>query len=160
MHPNRQGLADFAAAQAILARSRRVHLHHAPSSLCRFDGELVQEGTPARVVYLLGKQALGQAADVQVLDGDELVAVDDPTRELVHEVSPLIGDTFVDALEFTHGLPSAVRSLDAPCHLALCPPQAPLGALVPARVRNEVARAERREVLQAHVDADFGFNDG
>ena len=36
-------------------------------------------------------------------------------------------------------------------------PQAFLGILVPAWVRYQVAGAERREVLQAYVDADFGI---
>lgn len=81
--------------------------NHSPPSSCRFDGELVQEGTPARIMNLLGKDALGHAADAQVFDGDELIAIDDPARELVHEVRPLIGDMLVDVLRFAGEL--AVR---------------------------------------------------
>ena len=150
MHPDRQRLADFQAAQAMLARPGRVHLHHSPSSLCRFDGEFSQEGTPCRIVHLLGEHALGHAADVQLFDGNELVAVNDLTRELVHEISPLIGDMLVNALQLPHGLAAADRPLYAARHLALCPPQTLLSAPVPARVGYQVPREEElaQDVLE------------
>ena len=135
MHSNGQGLADLATAQAVLARSGRVHFHHSSPSFCRFDAECLQEVTPARIVDLLGKHASGHAADVQLFDGDQLVAVDDLAGELVCVVGSLIGDALVDALKLTDGLTSTIRPLDATRHLALCPPQAPLGTLVPAGVR-------------------------
>ena len=160
MHSNGQGLAAFAAAQAVLARFGRVHFHHSSPSFCRFDAECLQEATPTRIVDLLGKHASGHAADVQLFDGDQLVAVDDLAGELACIVRSLIGDMLVDALELADGLASAIRPLDAMRHLALCPPQAPLGPLVPAGVGNEVSVAEGGEVFQAHVDADFIMHDG
>ena len=68
-----------------------------------------QEGTPCRIVPLLGEHASGHAADVELFDGNELVAVNDLTRELVHEISPLIGDMLVNALQLPHGLAAADR---------------------------------------------------
>ena len=118
MHPDGQRLSDFAAAQAMLARPGRIHCHHSPSSLCRFDDELFQEGTPCRIVYLLGKHALGHAADVQLFNGDELVAVNDLSRQFMREISPLIGNMLMDALQLPHGLAAAGRPFDAACHLA------------------------------------------
>ena len=127
MHPNGQGLADSAAAQAMLARSGRVHFHHSPPSFCRFDGEFVKEGTPTRIVDLFGKHASGHAADVQLFDDNQLVAVDDLAGELVCVVGSLAGDALVDALKLTDGFASAIRSLDASGDLALRSPQAFLG---------------------------------
>ena len=125
-----------------------------PSSFCRFDGELVEEGTPAGIVYLFSEHAFGHALDVQVFDGDELVVVDDLASELVYEVGASVGNALVYLLEFPDSLSASVRSSGASGDLALRPSQAFLGALVPARVRYEVSGAEGGEVFEAY-DADF-----
>ena len=157
MHANGQCLADFGAAQTMLARSGRVHFHHLPPSFCRFDGECLQEGTPARIVDLFGKHAFGHAADAEFFHGDELVITHDLSRQLVQEISPLIGNMLVDSLEFTDRVAPSVRPLDATGHLALRPAQALLSAGVPARIGYQFSGAEGGEVIQAHVDSDIGI---
>ena len=62
MHTNGQRLADFTAAQTVLTRSDWIYLYDSPPSLCRFDGELVEKGMPARIVNRLGKKTFGHAA--------------------------------------------------------------------------------------------------
>ena len=106
-------------------------------------------------MILLGKHALGHAADVELFDGNKLVAVNDLARKLMHDISALIGNVLVDALELPHGLAAAVRPLDAACHLALRPPQTLLSAPVPARIGYQFSRAERGEVFQTDVNTDI-----
>ena len=136
MQTNSQRLADFLAAETMLARSDRVHFHHSPSNFCRYGREVVQERTPARIVNLFGEHAPGHAADVQLFDGDELVAVNDAARPFVREISPLVSDMLVHVLGFTDSLAPAVRPLDVARRFALYPTQASLGSLVPPGVGN------------------------
>ena len=51
-------------------------------------------------MYLFGKHAFRQAVDVEVFNGDELVAVDDLPGDLVYEVGASVGNAPVYLLEF------------------------------------------------------------
>ena len=112
MHTLRQSLADFTPAEAMLACAGRVDLHDLASSLFRFGAEYVEKGRPACIVHGLGEGATRHALDVEVLNGDQLVGIDQSSCHFVAEIPPLTGNVFVDALEIEHGL-AAGRSI--PC---------------------------------------------
>ena len=142
MHTFRQSLPDFTPAQATLARAGRVDLYDPAPSLFRFGAEYAQKGRPACIVHGLGEKAPRHALDVEVFDNDQLVGVDQLPCDLVAEVAPLVGNVFVGALETEHGLTATPRPLAASGNAALGTSQSCLPASEPARIGNEVSRAE------------------
>lgn len=119
----REGLRHPLPAQARLAGTARVNLHqHSPGafSLVR---EHRNEHRPSGIVNGLRQHPTGESLDIQVLDRDQAVLVDQPARQLVLEIRPLVAHVDVGALEQQHRLAPPAATLLTPRHLPLAAPQ-------------------------------------
>jgi len=126
---------------------------HAPS-LFHFVGELVKETTPRRIVNRSGEHTARESLDVQVFNGDEIVAIDQPSTEFVLEVRALITNMNVSLLKKPDGLPPICPTLFSPRDLTLTAPEPSHPRLEIARIGNQLAVGERYKGRQPHIDAD------
>jgi len=93
--------------------------------------------------------------DLQVLDGDDLVFVNEPCGELLQEVPADIPDMLVDAGDADALLVAVARAWHLPCKAALLPRELPLILPKDARIGNRPAVAVGEELLETDIDADL-----
>lgn len=145
---------DGSARRANLTRLPCVNFNQPRTSVRSFVSQLVDEDGPRGIVDAPGQSCAGQTLDVQVLDGDQLIAFHQVRRMLVAEVLSLGCDSLVNPLQPTHRLAPVPAALDAPRHPALSMAKPAVRPFHKSRVRNRAAVAHRCKRRQAHVDAN------
>lgn len=140
----------------VLTRELRCHLHHLPTSFCRFVRQDQKEGVPRRVTDRFGQMMiLHQALDVEVFDRDSVKPTHEPERYLVPKILSLPPDFLMLFGEQRHGFAVTVTALvGAARGFAVCRLQAAFGLLQEARVLNGFPCRERGEVLQSDIQPD------
>ena len=88
-------------------------MHHT-TSFFRFVREVCHQIAPARVQDALGQRAMHHARDSQVLQGDDIVPVDQPACGLAQIVFAAVADVFVLAVQSSHRLAAVFAALCAP----------------------------------------------
>ena len=98
---------------------------------------------------------LDHVGDLQVFQGDPVVASDQGTGQFVQVILPPLGDVFMLSLQRQHGLLPVGACELPPGHPPLEHPQLSLFGPVPAGIVDHFVVAGRQEMMQAHIDTDF-----
>ena len=146
--------ADQTAFGASLRSSARIDQNDFSSSVCSFVGEHRGQLSPRGIVNRLGQHRAGETLHVEVLQGDVRMIPHEAARELVQEVVAAGRHLALVPRYGTLGPLPAGRELRATRECMLATTQTLGGLRRPLRSPNRLARRERNEARQAHVDAD------
>lgn len=137
------------------AREKAIHLDEGAPVPAGLVLQLADQLTPARIS---NRAAVSLAAqhplDAQVLDGDQLVLLDQPCRELVQVIPARVGNPGVDAGNPLPRLLTIARTLllSSQCLLRL---RQALAVLVETtRVRDRLSFAGDQQALEPQINAD------
>jgi hypothetical protein len=119
-----------------------------------FVGELINEGRPTGIIDRFCEPAARQSLDVQIFDGDESIAVDQTTCELMLNIRPLVADMSLRDLKQPDGFTASSTIAASSPNPALGATRLRFRLLSMARIRDGGPVAQRREVRQPDVDAD------
>jgi hypothetical protein len=116
-------------------------------------------------VNRLGEHAASQAFDIQVFDNNRSEILNQPERQTMLELVPLIPDSSVNFLEQRNRFTPTLRAFLAARNLSLRSTKTRLSLLIETRIRNGRIVSECREVFEAHIHSDcvverrqrFGF---
>lgn len=171
-------VVSTAAGAVPVADVLRHRLHHIPTSRAGFaareEAIHLHQGAPVPVGLVLqlpdqlaprcisDRAAVSLAAqhplDAQVLDGDQLVLLDQPCREFVQVIPARVGDPGVDAGNPLTRLLAIARTLLLSCQRLLRLRQA-LAVLVEAtRVRDRLALAGDQQALEPQIHANAALD--
>ncbi len=178
-----QPLGRACSANACLTCAVGIDLFQHTSSIFRFVREHVEKGRPSGIINGLGEHSACQPFDVQIFDGDNLIVIDEPTRNLVLKVPTLICDVKMRARQELNlcgyiprsllrksyrillfkrrsllrkkliCFPATVRAFLSSCYFALSASQPRLRFSIPTRIVNLCAVAQGSERKQANVNA-------
>lgn len=140
------------AARADLGRTVGVDPANQRTSFLGFVRQHKQELRPTGVSHTLAHVAAAEALDVQVFDSDETVLLHEPSRELVLEIPPLVGNVLVQPSDLAAQLSISTTAPFAASTLALEQGQFLFGLAKPTGVLDHLASGEGSEVSQAHID--------
>ena len=112
-------LGDMRSAQACLAGSTGIYFDQFAPSIFRFVREFLKERIPSSVIYGLGKHATRQTFDIQIFNGNQTIAVDQPSTGIVVKVRTLVLDLLMRLRHKLTGFSPALTRLLSPRHAAL-----------------------------------------
>jgi len=158
-------LAHCGSADACLTRTARVYLYQIAPSVFGFVRNLSEKGSPCSIVNRLGEHAASQAFDIQVFDNNRSEILNQPERQTMLELVPLIPDSSVNFLEQCNRFTPTLRAFLAARNLSLRSTKTRLSLLIETRIRNGRIVSECREVFEANINSDcvverrqrFGF---
>ena len=158
MNSVRKGLLNQAATfRTNLRRPPGINFRYPTTSIASFVVEHSDELSPGSVGHALRDVAAAKAVDVQIFDGDEAKLVDQSVRELVLEVTPLVGNVLMLFGEQKSQLLIALTTRFCARSLALSDGKLFLRGAEPTGIIDLLTRGQRSEKLKAHINADFGF---
>lgn len=158
-------LSHCGSADACLTRTARVYLYQIAPSVFGFVRNLSEKGSPCSIVNRLGEHAASQAFDIQVFDNNRSEILNQPERQTMLELVPLIPDSSVNFLEQCNRFAPTLRAFLAARNLSLRSTKTRLSLLIETRIRNGRIVSECREVFEANINSDcvverrqrFGF---
>jgi len=122
------------AAETFLRCAVRSYFNKFSTSVFSFVAKEVEELRPSGITNTFSKVVVSDHAfDVQIFDGDQSIAVDEPTTNLVVKVRALLSDMRVRSLQKLNCFMSAIRTLLSARDFTLCSPQLRLRFSVIAR---------------------------
>jgi len=157
MHPHRQGLLlDVPAPATPLGGVRGIDGHDQTVGSFSLPRQNGAEHPPGSIGNRLGEAVvLDHALDVEPLDGDDAVAVDQPSGGLVDEIVTPVPDALVNARDDSAGLAPLTASTLLFGKFPLSLRQNLLVTAEEARVVDVLAIGQRREGFQPNVNADL-----
>ena len=158
-------LAHCGSADACLTRTARVYLDQIAPSVFGLVRNLSEKASPCSIVNRLGEHAASQAFDIQVFDNNRSEILNQPERQTMLQLVPLIPDSSVNFLEQRNRFAPTLRAFLAARNLSLRSTKTRLSLLIETRIRNRRIVSECREVFEAHINSDcvverrqrFGF---
>lgn len=141
------------------AREEAIHLHQGAPIPAGFVFQLANQLTPARISDRAAVSLATQhPLHAQVLDGDQLVLLDQPCRELVQVIPARVGDPGVDAGNPLPRLLAIARTLllSSQRLLRLC--QALAVLIETTRVRDRLSLAGDQQVFEPQVYTDAALD--
>ncbi len=149
-----QRLGCVRSTKTSLTRTTSVHLNQAATSVFSFVRDFIEKGRPSGIIDTLGKHPACKSFDVQIFDGYHAIIVDQPTRNLVVKVRPLIMDVRVRSLQKLYGFPATMRTFLSSGNLTLCLAEFCLCLTVVAWIVNLRSIRKRGKRGQANIYAD------
>ncbi len=150
-------LPHTATNRARLTGAAWVIRNGSRTSILNFVRDLPEEHSPRGVMNRLGQASSRQPIDVQILEADQLEAVDDLPRLLMSEVLALGGDTLMMAAQSCHCLATILAAIRLAAYSLTERTQLSLRTPVESRIGNLFASRKRGERFEANVDADNRF---
>jgi len=157
MHPLREGFRDILpAVGAPNAAPFGLGILQYPATSTRcLVAEHLYEGAPRSVRDVLGEMMIMEhPRNVQILDGNSPEFIGDDSRELVLEVSPLIGDLNVCFGKPAYSLTTIFAALDLSRHSSLKFFDLLLALNQVSWIWNVLPRTEGCKTLNTNIDAD------
>lgn len=160
MLTNRERLFYSFAAYARLASSSWVNFDNRSTGAFSLVSQFVEERTPRNIVNLFGESHSRQTFDVQFFNRNNIVMVNQPTRDFVLKVRALIQNLLVDDSELGDGLSPSVRPSFATSYTTLGDSHSLGHRLVVPRVLNLRTVRERSKGLDAYIDTNALVGEG
>ena len=158
MYTNVQALGNnHPTPAARLARVVGIHGDDLSTSVLDFVLKHLPERAQRRVVCGEGETAVVEhEREIQVFDGDQAVLAGQVGRGLVPEVTPLVGDAFLQDGDPARRLAPTGAELLAAGHAPLSDAQISKRRAQPTRVINERTVRKGKQAVQSHVHANDG----
>lgn len=153
----REFLPHCCPACTCLTCSTGVDRLQPATSIFGFVRKFRKEGGPRHIVYRLGKHSTRQASNVQIFDTKQSEVLDQPERELVLKLIPLVLDSLVNLLQQLNSLAAAVRAFLASSNFTLSTAQFRFRLLIPTRVRHRLVVGHRDELRQHQYQFHSGW---
>lgn len=149
---------SFAALVALLACASGVNSHERLSGPFSLIKKSFRELIPSCVTNTFGEPAFHHPLDIQVLNGNQVVRLNNDFRQFMGEVRPAIGNLQMQASQSLLGLQSPLAAFLLPSKRTIRATELPFQPAELPRGWNAVAVRGGDERIQSDVDANRGNN--